>query len=495
VSKIQVVAKSASEVTADAVALYLFEGEKAPGGAEGDLRRTLAGWIRRERFEGRKNEVLQANLDGGASSSTVYLVVGLGKEKDFCLEAVREAVGTAAGKAAELWASHFATVLPFRGSQADEIGPRARAGTEGALLAVYRFDKYLSEARRKARPFKTLSLIVPEGRPAARASVPRARATAEAVCLARDLVNEPALVLTPKEMERRARAVARAGGLSIKVLGPAELKREKMGAYLAVAQGSDNPPRLIHLSYRPGGKSRGRVALVGKGLTFDSGGLSLKSNEFMLDMKCDMSGSAAVLGVMSALPALEPRVEVHGLLAMAENMPSARAYRPGDVLVTRKGKTVEVNNTDAEGRLVLADVLSYAQKLKPTVMIDLATLTGACVVALGPLCSGVMGNNPGMIEAVLDAASVAGEKMWPLPLFEEYLDQLKSEVADLKNTGERYGGALTAGLFLREFVDEKLPWVHLDIAGPAFGDKELPYAAKGGTGAGVRTVLEYLMRQ
>jgi leucyl aminopeptidase len=317
----------------------------------------------------------------------------------------------------------------------------------------------------------------------------------EAVCLARDLVNEPAMTLTPVAMERRARAVARAKGLGIRVLGPAELKREKMGAYLAVAQGSDNPPRLVHLSYKPKGKPRGRVALVGKGLTFDSGGLSLKTNEYMLDMKCDMSGSAAVIGVLSALPALAPRVEVHGLLAMAENMPSARSYRPGDVLVTRSGKTVEVNNTDAEGRLVLADALSYAQKLKPSAIIDLATLTGACVVGLGPLCTGVMGNDPAMIESVLDAAVTAGEKMWPLPLYEEYLEQLKSEVADMKNTGERYGGALTAGLFLKEFVDERLPWVHLDIAGPAFVDKDQPYAPKGGTGAGVRTVLEYLSRQ
>jgi leucyl aminopeptidase len=493
-TRIQVTEKQASQIRADAVALYLFEGGKAPVGVEGELRQALAGRIRREKFEGRKNEILQVNLGDGATAQ-VFLVVGLGKESESCPEGIREAAGTAASRSAELWASHFATTLPSRAKETEPVARRAQAALEGALLAVYRFDKYLSEARRKARPFKTLSLVAPGSAAAARGAVDRARVVVDAVCRARDLVNEPAMTLNPAEMERRARAMARSAGLGIKVLGPAELKREKMGAYLAVAQGSDNPPRLIHLSYKPKGKARGRVVLVGKGLTFDSGGLSLKSNEFMLDMKCDMSGSAAVFGALSALPALKPRVEVHGLLAMAENMPSARAYRPGDVLHTRSGKTVEVNNTDAEGRLVLADALSYAQKLKPTAIIDLATLTGACVVALGPLCTGVMGNDPAMIEAVVDASLATGEKMWPLPLYPEYLEQLKSEVADMKNTGERYGGALTAGLFLKEFVAEGLPWVHLDIAGPAFLDKEQPYAPKGGSGAAVRTLLEYLSRQ
>jgi len=234
---------------------------------------------------------------------------------------------------------------------------------------------------------------------------------------------------------------------------------------------------------------------VGKGITFDSGGLDLKPADYMLDMKCDMSVAAAVFGTLSALVDLAIPVEVHGFLAMAENMPSARSCQPGDVLATRSGRTVEVNNTDAEGRLVLCDVLDYAQKFKPDAIIDLATLTGACVVALGPLCTGVMGNDSAMIESILDAAGAAGEKMWPLPLFDEYLDQLKSDVADMRNTGERYGGALTAGLFLREFVGEKTPWVHLDIAGPAFVSKDLPYARRGGTGAGVRTLLEYLSRR
>lgn len=486
--------KPVSEIRADAVALYLFEGQKAPAGVEGELKKTLAGRIRREKFSGRKNEVLQLS-PGGSAGGPVYLVVGLGKESEACTEGIREAAGTAASRAAELWASHFATLLPSRAEEQEPAARRAQAALEGALLAVYRFDRYLSEARRKARPFKTLSLVAPGAASAARGAVDRVRIIVDAVCRARDLVNEPAMILTPAEMERRARSMARSVGLGIKVLGPAELKREKMGAYLAVAQGSDNPPRLIHLTYKPEGKARGRVALVGKGLTFDSGGLSLKSNEFMLDMKCDMSGSASVFGALSALPALAPRVEVHGFLAMAENMPSARSYRPGDVLITRSGKTVEVNNTDAEGRLVLADTLSYAQKLKPTAMIDLATLTGACVVALGPLCTGVMGNDARLKEAILDAALDTGEKMWPLPLYPEYLEQLKSEVADMKNTGERYGGALTAGLFLKEFVAEDLPWVHLDIAGPAFLDKEQPYAPKGGSGAAVRTLLEYLARQ
>jgi leucyl aminopeptidase len=353
VTTVQLTEKTVSEVKADVLALYLFQGQAVPGGVEGDLKKHLTTRIRREKFEGRKNEVMHAIPDGSATAP-VHLVVGLGEVKDFNAEGVREAVGTAAGKAAELRAARFATTLPAHPDQADPAAPRIQEAVEGALLAVYRFDKYLNEERRKARPFRKVTLCVPPGTGNPRSVVRRAESVVRAVCLARDLVNEPAMVLTPAEMERRSRSLARTTGLTLKVLGPAEMKREKMGAFLAVAQGSSNPPRLLHLTYRPDGKARGCVALVGKGITFDSGGLSLKPNEFMTDMKCDMSGSAAVLAVMSVLADLSPRVEVHGFLAMAENMPSARAYRPGDVLVTRSGKTVEVNNTDAEGRLLLA---------------------------------------------------------------------------------------------------------------------------------------------
>jgi leucyl aminopeptidase len=265
-----------------------------------------------------------------------------------------------------------------------------------------------------------------------------------------------------------------------------------MGAFLGVAAGSEQPPKFIHLSYTPGGRRRRRVAIIGKGVTFDSGGLDLKSAEGMLRMKDDMSGAAAVLGIMRALPALKPAMEVHGLVAATENMPSGSAVRPGDVLRAMNGTTIEIGNTDAEGRLTLADALCYAvERVEAEEMIDLATLTGACVVALGPLCSGLFANDQALADRLLAAADSAGERLWQLPLIDEYRDNLKSEVADLNNVGPRGGGAITAGLFLKEFAGDR-PWAHLDIAGPAFVEKDMPLGPKGATGSAVRTILAYL---
>jgi leucyl aminopeptidase len=263
-----------------------------------------------------------------------------------------------------------------------------------------------------------------------------------------------------------------------------------MGMYLAVAQGSDEEPRFIHLSYKPAGAKR-RVALIGKGVTFDSGGLSLKPSQSMEDMKIDMSGAAAVLSAIAALAQLKAPVEVHAIAACTENMPSGKAYKLGDVLRSMAGKTVEINNTDAEGRLTLGDAITYAKQLEPDEVFDFATLTGACMVALGPHTAGVMTNAAAVSERWLAAAKGAGEDMWPLPLPERLKDQLKSDIADMKNTGERWGGALTAGLFLKEFAGDT-PWVHVDLAGPASADKENGATAKGGTGFAVATICEYL---
>jgi leucyl aminopeptidase len=266
-----------------------------------------------------------------------------------------------------------------------------------------------------------------------------------------------------------------------------------MGAYLGVAAGSDQPPKFIHLTYQPRGRARKKVALIGKGVTFDSGGLDLKPADGMLRMKNDMSGAAAVLAVMRALPDLEPAVEVHGLIAATENMVSGRAQRPGDIVRAMNGTTIEIGNTDAEGRLTLADALCYAvSRVKPAEMVDLATLTGACVVALGPLCAGLLANNQALADRVKIAAEVVGERVWQLPLIDEYREGLKSEVADINNVGPRGGGAINAGIFMKEFAGE-VPWVHLDIAGPAFSEKDLPLAPKGATGFGVRTLLAYVI--
>jgi leucyl aminopeptidase len=313
---------------------------------------------------------------------------------------------------------------------------------------------------------------------------------AEAVARARDFVNEPAGQLTPRRLAELARELAASARLELTVLGREECQRLGMGLYLAVAQGSVEEPRFIHLAWKPANAKK-RIILVGKGVTFDSGGLSLKPSDSMMDMKTDMAGAAAVLSALPLVASEALPVEVHALAACTENMISGSAYKLGDVLRSKAGKTVEINNTDAEGRLTLADALTYALELKPDAVFDFATLTGACVVALGPHIAGVMSNNEALSRDWLAAAKRAGEEMWPLPLPDRLFEQLKSEIADMKNTGERWGGALTAGLFLKEFVGET-PWVHVDLAGPSSADKEAGAVTKGGTGFGVSTIFEYL---
>jgi leucyl aminopeptidase len=295
-------------------------------------------------------------------------------------------------------------------------------------------------------------------------------------------------------MAEEAVKVAKEGGLAVKILGPKECAKLGMGAYLAVAQGSKNEPRFIHLSYRPKG-AKFHLGLVGKGLTFDSGGISIKPADGMGAMKSDMAGSAAVLGTMKAIAALKPKVAVDAVMAMAENMPGGGAYRPGDVLTAMNGKTIEVLNTDAEGRLTLADALTYVQKQKVDAVIDLATLTGACVVALGPDFSGVMGNDQALLDEILAAARESGDEIWQLPLPPAYNKYIKSDVADVANISRiRWGGAITAGLFLQNFVQEGTPWAHLDIAGPALRDDEGTDAHKGeGSGVGVRTLVRFIL--
>jgi leucyl aminopeptidase len=297
----------------------------------------------------------------------------------------------------------------------------------------------------------------------------------------------------PKTLMERAKDIAKGvGSIRVRVYDKERLEKMGAGGLLGVAQGSIHEPYLVHMIYKPEKPAKKKLALVGKAVTFDSGGLSLKPSQYMETMKCDMGGSAAVLGAFASLADLKPSVEVHGIFGAAENMPSGEAIRPGDVLTAMNKKTIEVLNTDAEGRLTLADTLSYAVKQKPDAIIDLATLTGACVVALGEEITAVMGNNEALSEKVLAASKVTGEKMWPMPLEKNYKKLLKSDIADLKNIGGRYGGALTAGLFLQEFVQD-VPWVHLDIAGPAFAERPMnAYTPKGASGHPVRTLLELI---
>jgi leucyl aminopeptidase len=331
----------------------------------------------------------------------------------------------------------------------------------------------------------------------ARDGMRRGESFALATSFARDLINVPANDLYPTDLARAATELGNESRIEVKVFEQAECKKMGMGAFLGVAAGSEQPPKFIHMTYSPSGRpaagrKRKKIVLIGKGITFDSGGLDLKPPDGMLRMKYDMAGAAAVLGIMRALPALKPVAEVHGLIAATENMPSGSAVRPGDVLRAMNGTTIEIGNTDAEGRLTLADGLCYANTtIGADEIIDMATLTGACVIALGQLCSGLMANNQPLANRLMKAAEAAGERLWQLPLIDEYRDNLKSEVADLNNVGPRGGGAITAGLFLKEFAG-RTPWAHLDIAGPAFTEKDLPLAPKGATGFAVRTILTYL---
>jgi leucyl aminopeptidase len=486
-----------SEARADVLVLGRYADEGRVPAEVVAVDRALGGLLTKvlqsEKFESKPGQISYVHTGGKIPAERV-LVVGLGphrREKTRGdAEPLRRAAAAAVRRARDLNAGSVAVFMPPDGLSPRE---RAQAVVEGALLGTYRFDKYLKE--KNPRAVRALTVLEPDRRGAAgaREGVRLGRIWAEATCLTRDLVNEPANVVTPTFLARRATEIAREGGLKLRVLERAECARMGMGAYVGVAQGSEEPPKFIHLSYVPAGRARRRVVIIGKGITFDSGGLDLKTADGMLRMKDDMAGAAAVLGLFHALPKLKPRVEVHGLIAATENMPSGTAQRPGDVVRAMNGLTVEIGNTDAEGRLTLADALSYAVRhVKPDEMIDMATLTGAVVIALGQGVSGMMASDDALAARVLAAADGAGERMWRLPLHDEYKEGLKSDVADLNNiSSQRGAGAIVAALFMREFT-AGVPWAHLDIAGTAFTERELPLGPKGGTGVTVRTLLGYL---
>jgi leucyl aminopeptidase len=364
-----------------------------------------------------------------------------------------------------------------------------RAAAEGACLGAYQFDKYFTGERAPKKRLLNVTFHKASGRPtpAETRAIARGSKVAAAVCLARDAVNEPPNELIPESLAKIARSIAKEGGFEVTVLDKQGIKKAGMHLHYAVGQGSANEPRFIHLRYQPRGAKKS-IAFVGKGLTFDSGGLSIKPAAGMGEMKNDMGGAAAVLGLMAALAVLKPKVNVHGIIGAAENMPDGAAYRPGDIFKSLDGKTVEIINTDAEGRLVLADALSYANKLNPDLIVDAATLTGACLVALGKSCSAYYSADAALTRRFREAAHDAGEQFWHMPLLEDLREQLQSDCADLKHTGERWGGSITAALFLREFVG-KSPWIHCDIAGPVVADHAQGVYPKGATGHPVLTFL------
>lgn len=494
--KIKLATTAAATQAADLVALPVFEGEiggkKGPA-AVAALSDALGGALeaaaKAEGFKGKAGERLMLHTHGKLKAPRL-LVLGLGAAEDGAFDALRDAAATAARTGG---AAKAAVVMPERLDDADGV----RAAAEGVVLGSYRFDRYLSDADDPARkPLREATLLGGHATKDLKAAAALGAEIGEAVNFARDLVNEPAGVITPEGMAKAARALGKAHGLKVTVKGPRELERLKMGMFLGVAQGSDNEPRLIEIAYQPKGRSKGKgVAFVGKGVCFDSGGYDLKGAEHMLDMKIDMAGAAAALGVMRAVAAIQPPFPVVAYAGAAENLVSGRAYKPGDILKSRKGKTVEINNTDAEGRLILGDVLTYASEQGYDAVIDLATLTGACMIALGPYTVGCLSNDDGLAGEVLGAAERAGESMWRLPLNPALKEQLKSDVADLHNTGERWGGAITAGLFLSEFVGENTKWAHLDIAGPASYGRDKGANGKGASGVGVRTLAYWLMNR
>jgi leucyl aminopeptidase len=486
---------TALRLDADVLILPVLESDtKAAADATmTDVDRALGGHLHRaaaaDGFKGRADQLFLFHTQGKLPTARVVLV-GLGPRERCTPEHLRQAAGRAVRASLRGKGMHVALQLP---ATADDVGS-LRAATEGALLGAYRFDRYRTNGAEERGTLGSLKVALPPGvrhTEALEEALKLAAQVASATNHVRDLVNEPAAQLTPERLAEEARRLGRESGLKVRIDGPEELARLKMGMFLAVGQGSANTPRLIELSYVPKGKAASLppLALVGKAITFDSGGLSLKPADGMVEMKTDMAGAAALLGVMEVVAQLKPPFPVVAFLGAAENMPSGTAYRPGDILTSRLGKTVEVTNTDAEGRLVLGDVLAYAAERAPSAIIDVATLTGACIVALGQHVVGLWATQDALADEVLAASRRAGEAVWRMPLVELQKESLRSEIADMKNTGERPGAAIAAALFLREFVGP-VPWVHLDIAGPSVSSKERGYFVKGATGVTVRTLVE-----
>ncbi|HET6456524.1 MAG TPA: leucyl aminopeptidase [Armatimonadota bacterium] len=487
--EIRIVQGSITEVESDALIVNLFEGVTSPGGGTGAVDRALGGiitdLIASGEISGKLNKTALIHTQGKIAPKRV-LVVGLGKSEDFDYIAAGKVSGTAARFLREKRARKVTTIVHGAGIGGLDAKDSARAVVEGAIIGLYDGDLYKTLNEDKPSDIEEFVIVERDSAKIAEfeAGSREGQVLASAANEVRDLANEPANRMTPVILAERTQEMAVKAGLEIEVLDQDRMAELGMGGLLGVAQGSTQPPRLIFMRYR--GKEGGNtLALVGKGLTFDSGGISIKPSEGMQDMKYDMSGGAAVIGAMKAIAELKPAINVIGVVPASENMPGGSAYKPGDVIRFYNGKTTEVITTDAEGRMILADAITYAIKQGATHLIDIATLTGSCVVALGHDITGVMGNNREFTGRLMEAARLTGEKCWELPLPPEYKEQLKSEIADFKNIGTRWGGALTGGLFLKEFVED-LPWVHLDIAGTADSDAEEPYRAKGATGVGTR---------
>ena len=475
---------------ADALVVNLFAGT-TPSGETAAVDRALEGQISAAinlgDFSGSSCETLLIYTKGAIASPRV-LVVGLGARESFDLEASRRAAAQAVNALEDTGCTRIASILHGGGDAGLEVETAAQALVEASILTLYRFEYYRSDP--KSTSLKQLVLVEndPSKLTALRSGVKSGRALASATAFARDLINHPGQTVTPVYLASEARRLARAYDIKARILDEKAMAKMGMGALMSVGQGSANPPRFICMEYN-GRKREQPLVFVGKGITFDSGGLSLKSVSGIVSMKKDMSGAAAVFGAMQAAAELGLPRRIIGLVAAAENMPDGNAFRPGDALKTLSGKTIEILSTDAEGRLVLADALTYAQRFKPAAVVDLATLTGACVTALGHHAAGIFSNNDPLCERLITAGQQTHERLWRLPLWPEYRQQIEGDIADIKNSGGPPGGASTAAALLSEFA-QGFPWAHLDIAGTAYSDAHRHYLRKGGVGFGVRLLTQ-----
>jgi leucyl aminopeptidase len=483
-----------ADIKADAIIIEHFEVLKSPEGAAADIDKKLGGvistLIKQKDIKGKLNEITLLHSMARLPANKV-VVLGLGKKQELTINKVRGAIAEACRYLRGRGVALVASVIIGDGIKKIKTEDAVQAMTEGAVLGLYTFRRYMTKKENSLGEIKEL-IIVGRAKKSMEQAITKGEIIAEAANYARDMVNEPGNYMTPTQMASAARQLAKKYGLKIQIFDKDKMKELGMGGLLGVSQGSQQPPKFIILSYKGRQSSEIDLGLVGKGITFDSGGISIKPSESMADMKGDMAGAAAMLATISAIAQLKPAINVTAFVPATENLPSGTALKPGDIIRAVNGKTIEVLNTDAEGRLILADALSYAVKSGSKAIVDAATLTGACQIALGKITSGAFTNNQALLDRLITAANEAGEPAWQMPMFDEYKEFIKSDIADIKNIGNRYGGAITAAKFLEEFVG-KTPWVHIDFTGDT--DKDKGYLVKGATGVPVRTLVNFVLAQ
>ena len=492
--KVKVSKGNVATIETDALIVNLFEGVKKPAGATGSVDTLLDGIISQLILEGevtgKKNEATLIHTLNKMPASRV-MIVGLGQKSKFSPDVLRQVLGTAMRRLRGLKVKRVVSIAHGAGIGEMEPAVSSQAITEGAILGLYKFDKYKTLLKNQAS-IDELTIVEEDDSKIKllQAGVNKGQIVAEAANFARDLGNEPANILTPTELADRAKKMAMDVGLEYEVLDRKQMEKLGMGALLAVAAGSNRPPKFIILKHIGDPKNEGNnLALCGKGITFDSGGISIKPAAGMGAMKGDMAGGASVIGAMMAIAQIKPKINVMGLVPATENMSGGSAYHPGDVVQTMLGKTFEIISTDAEGRMVLADALFYAVQHQQKRLVDVATLTGAASIALGNLAAAIMGNDQTLIDQIIDSGETTGERFWQLPMWEEYREEIVSDIADIKNSGTRGAGTIAGGYFIQEFA-EGVPWAHLDIAAMARTDQEKGYIVKGHTGFPVRTLIK-----